>query len=150
MKVKVTPKEAIMREIDDMAKRWRDTLINSLAAVGEKCVNAARITSMKGRDYKNQTGNLRSSTGYIIVVDGKVEMWSGFGAVGGGTTGAKTGLDYAKSLATRHPKGVALIVVAGMNYAEYVAAKGYDVLDTSVALARKLVPEMLQRLNNMG
>ena len=143
----VTPKEAIIQEIEEQAERIREALICNLDAIGEECVNAARITAMKGRDYKDQTRNLRSSTGYVVVVNGEIVSGSSFEAIEGGMEGAQKGYDFAKRLAASHTNDIALIVVAGMEYAEYVAAKGYDVLDTAEIRAEELVNQLIQDLN---
>ena len=127
--------EAISAEIE----RERFKVIRQLSIIGEQCVNQARISERKGRDYKDQTGNLRASVGYVIVADGEIQELSGFE---GAREGAQTGMQYAQDLAAKHPTGFALIVVAGMNYAEYVAAKGYDVLDSAELLAEKLCKEL--------
>lgn len=71
---------------------------------------------------------------------------SSFDVVKEGVEGAKGGKEYAMKLVRDFPKGIVLIVVAGMNYASHVSAKGYDVLDSSELLAEKLVPQMLRKL----
>jgi len=63
-----------------------------------------------------------------------------------GKDGSSKGAAYVKSLARKFPQGICLIVVAGMNYASYVSAKGLDVLDSSELLAERLVPQMLKQL----
>lgn len=137
-----TIREEIEREMTKEYERMMQAVIYNLQVVGERCVNAARDTSLKGRDYTDQTGNLRSSTGYVLVVDGNIIAESSFGAVSGGTAGSAEGKSFAESLAANHPSGIALIVVAGMHYAEYVAARGYDVLDSAELLAEQLVREI--------
>ena len=64
----------------------------------------------------------------------------------GGGQGSSEGKAYVQTLVSKFPQGIALIVVAGMNYASYVSAKGYNVLDTAEVLAQRLVPQMLQQL----
>ena len=71
---------------------------------------------------------------------------SSFDTVKEGREGSRGGKEYAMQLVRDFPHGIVLIVVAGMNYASYVSAKGYDVLDGSELLADKLVPQMLQQL----
>jgi hypothetical protein len=51
-------------------------------------------------------------------------------------------------LVSKFPKGIVLIVDAGMHYASYVSAKGYDVIDSAELLAQQLVPEILKRLSS--
>lgn len=137
-----TPEDEIMRQIEEDAERWREALIMNLAVIGEKCVNEAR---MRG-SFKDQTGNLRSSTGYVLVVDGRIVTMSSFAPVSGGTDGSKDGKSYAERIARNYPSGITLIVVAGMHYAEYVAARGYDVLDSSELLAKQLMDKLMNDL----
>lgn len=114
----------------------------NLGYIAELVLNAARSTN----SYKDQTGNLRSSIGYVMVKDGRIVEESSFNVVNAGATGAKEGRDFAEQLARNFNTGYALIFVAGMNYAYYVSAKGYDVLDSAELLAKQVVPQILKRL----
>ena len=117
-------------------------LAYNLAAIGEQVLNVARLNG----SYRDQTGNLRSSIGYVVVIDGEVIQMSSFDAVKSGGNGARMGKQYVKRLIRKFPQGVVVLVAAGMKYASYVSAKGYDVLDSSELLADKLVPQMLEQL----
>lgn len=141
----LTPMSEIDRYTEQQLERLRLVVVRNLAYIGEKCVNAARSTD----SYKDQTGNLRSSIGYVIVEDGNIINMSDFAASDKGTdrvTGQNTGKSYIKELAAKFSQGYCLIVVAGMNYACYVSAKGLDVLDSSELLADSLVSKMLKEL----
>lgn len=155
---------------EDQVNRLLNAIIYNLGVIGEKVVNEARERG----SYTDRTGNLRSSTGYVIVVDGKIAQMSSFqairgqgenaqrvsfttkagkqvdywakGATGDGSQGKAEGESFARSLASRYPRGIVLIVVAGMNYASYVAAKGFNVLASSQLLADKLVDDLLRKL----
>lgn len=140
-----TPKSEIDDYIVKCTKRMTQAIIYNLKVIGEKVTNRARITAEKGRDFTDQTGNLRSSIGYVITVDGKVVMESSFNAVKNGGEGAEEGRLFAHRLAQQVPKGFCLIVVAGMNYAKYVAARGFDVLDSAELLAEKLTHQLLSK-----
>lgn len=158
MKAKLTiPMDAIMKQIEEDAERWKTALVRGLMVVGEKCVNHARMLPSLSRadkganrphqpNYIDDTGNLRSSIGYVLVMDGELVAESNFDVVGKGRQGSEDGRSYAERLALNHPTGIALIVVAGMHYAEYVAAKGYDVLDSSELLAEQLVKKLMDEL----
>ena len=137
-----TPPEQISRYIVEKVERLKTAIIYNLGFIGEQVLNAARSTN----SYKDQTGNLRSSLGYIISVDGDIVQMSDFQAVKEGIEGSKGGKEYALQLVQEFPNGIVLIVVAGMNYASYVSAKGYDVIDSAELLAEKLVPQMLSNL----
>lgn len=139
---RLTPTAEIDRYIAGRVEAIKRALVYNLCAVGEQVLNTARLTN----SYKDQTGNLRSSIGYVVAVDGEIVQMSSFDIVKEGGEGAKGGKAYAIQLVKDFPQGIVLIVVAGMNYASYVSAKGYDVLDSSELLADKLVPQMLQQL----
>lgn len=132
----------IGRMVEQKMQRIIDAAIYNLSYVGERVLNEARSSG----SYKDQTGNLRSSVGYVLVVDGKVVKSSSFETVKGGGQGSSEGRAYVQTLVSKFPQGIALIVVAGMNYASYVSAKGYNVLDTAEVLAQRLVPQMKQQL----
>ena len=141
----LTPKEEIERYVDEQVSRLRQVLLRNLAYIGEQCLNAARQTD----SYKDQTGNLRSSIGYVIVENGRIIKASNFAPSDKGTDkskGQKEGKAYAKKLAALFPSGITLLIVAGMNYAAYVSAKGYDVLDSSELKADLLTENMLKQL----
>lgn len=138
----LTPEGAISEFIGQQVERVTSALIYNLCAVGEQVLNQARSTN----SYKDQTGNLRSSIGYVVAVDGEVVQSSSFEVVKDGADGSMDGKSYALELVKQFPEGIVLIVVAGMNYASYVSAKGYDVLDSSEVLADRLVPEILKQL----
>lgn len=153
-----TLREDITREFDELAERVMQAIIFNLKAIGEKCVNEARnLPSLSRADeaakhphqpnYIDDTGSLRSSIGYVLVVDGQIVSESSFAVVGNGKQGSEEGRSFAESLVAEHPSGIALIVVAGKNYAEYVAAKGYDVLDSAELLAEQLVQKLANDLD---
>ena len=128
--------------LDEQIERIEQLIIYNLSYVGEQCLTEARNTN----SYKDQTGNLRSSIGYTIVKDGRVIRQSDFAVVRKGSEGKSEGEQFARSLASKFPEGIVLIVVAGMNYASYVSAKGYNVLDSAELLADRLVPSILKQL----
>nr|DAP49973.1 MAG TPA: hypothetical protein [Caudoviricetes sp.] len=139
---RITLPVAIDNYVTGRIEAIQKALAYNLAAIGEQVLNVARLNG----SYRDQTGNLRSSIGYVVVIDGEVIQMSSFDAVKSGGNGARMGKQYVKRLIRKFPQGVVLLVVAGMKYASYVSAKGYDVLDSSELLADKLVPQMLEQL----
>ncbi|MBQ3679816.1 MAG: hypothetical protein IJP79_07250 [Paludibacteraceae bacterium] len=139
-------KEFLAKVTAEEVERLKERLVYNLMAIGEETVNVARNSALKGKDYKDQTGNLRSSVGYVISIDGEIAEMSAFDVVKDGKEGSQSGRDYALQLISEFPEGICLIVVAGMNYAKFVAAKGYDVLDSSQLQAEQLIPQMLKDL----
>ena len=126
---------------EDVVKRQ----IRYLQYLGEMCLTEAR----NNKGYMMQTGALTSSTGYQVFVDG-VAIHSQFDAASGAESeaaarGVKTGQTLAEQIG-KDTKGVALVVVAGMNYAAYVEARGYNVLSSAEHLAERELPRMLEKL----
>lgn len=145
----LSPESVFGDFINEQVERTTNALVYNLCSIGERVLNAARSTN----SYKDQTGNLRSSLGYVVAIDGKVVQMSDFAPSDKKTektpdkvTGQREGKAYAQQLLDKFPTGIVLLVVAGMNYAAYVSAKGYDVLDSAELLAGQLIPEMLKQL----
>lgn len=132
----------LMKKFEILCRRTESRLIFNLQKIGEDVVSHAR----QSHTYTDRTGNLTSSMGYALVVDGRIRASSGFEVVRDGAEGVAEGQAYAKELANQHPQGIVLIVVAGRQYASYVADRGFDVLDGAETLAGRLVPQMLARL----
>lgn len=139
-----TPQSKIDKYIKQQLIRQERALLNTLMYVGQQCVNTARTNG----SYTDQTGNLRSSIGYVVAVDGKVIGGSSFDVVKGGADGGSTGKACATEIVSHYPKSTVLIVVAGMHYAEYVAATGRDVLASAELKAQELIPKLLKQLEN--
>ena len=136
------PKSTIEQMAAKIVANLERAIEYNLRVIGEKCINEARSAG----SYLDQTGNLRSSVGYVIVRDGEIISKSTFPVVKNGSEGSKEGLQYAKSLAAEAPKGYCLIVVAGMKYARYVEARGRNVLQTSEQLAQAEAEKLLRKL----
>lgn len=111
--------------------------------LGEMCVNHARNVP-QDQGFQDQTGNLRSSIGYMVFVDG-VALHQMFEQVKEGSEGAKAGEALAQKVGSEQ-KGVCLVVTAGMNYAIYLEAKGRDVITSAEHLAERELPRMLEKL----
>lgn len=132
----------LSRLAESTAKAVEDALVYNFSYVGERCVAEART----GHGYTDRTGNLTSSMGYVVVNDGQIVYESAFSKTMAGKEGSDAGRQFARSLASQHPEGIVLIVVAGMNYARYVADKGFNVLDSAEILADRLVPSIMEQL----
>jgi hypothetical protein len=109
----ITPREAIQKAIEEKVKNAREAIIERLLEAGEECINIARTS----HTYTDQTGNLTSSIGYVVIVDGQIVHKSDFTVVKNGFEGSASGKEYAESMSSMYPKGVVLVVVAGKNYA---------------------------------
>jgi hypothetical protein len=109
-----------------------DSIIRLLRFSGEEFVkNARNAVNIDGAfpkgDYTDRTNALRSSIGFVVMKDGEL-LYDGFEGDN------PTGVQAAKDAVSRVPKGdYQLIGVAGMDYASYLEAMGYNVI-TSQAL----------------
>ncbi len=112
-------------------------LIQLFAYVGEEFVNLAR-NKKPPQSFTDRTGNLRSSIGYVVALDGEVKIGD-FEGTGEGKARAK---ELVKEVLSDSSTGIVLIGVAGMQYASYVESKGYDVISGSVPKASKILKEL--------
>jgi hypothetical protein len=106
--------------------------------------------------YRDITGNLRSSIGFVVYRDGeevycyfqaepvpqgtlqeeyqyetKEGIKTGFREVetgGDGEAGKKSGQEIAEEIAKKFPNGIAAVIVAGMDYSLWVESRGDDVI----------------------
>lgn len=148
--------------LDELERQIEKTYMERLADAGEKAVHESILRG----NYQNQTGNLRSSIGYVIAYNGKILREGGFykirgkgensqkvefttkdgkrvsfwakGQFGDGSEGSRIGVEFARSL-VRETTGYAFFLVAGMEYASYVSSKGYDVIDSGTLLLWRLI-----------
>lgn len=132
----ITTDAEIDRQLEEYVAQAKYIIARRLRRIGEEVVNEMR---MKGT-YQDQTGNLRSSTGYVVVMDGKIVEMSAFETVKQGADGSKQGKAFVKELASKFPTDTVLIVVAGMDYAYYVQNKHErDVTISGELLANELL-----------
>lgn len=137
-------------QINDWIDIFRDAaekkIEEALQYAGESALSEAKLSG----SYTDQTGNLRSSIGYMIlkngiVIDGLFEEASS-------GTDRKTGLSKGKALAdelrTQFSEGYVLVVVAGMEYAVYVEAMGLDVLTFTEAKTKGLLSNLIKGVVN--
>lgn len=122
---------ASVLEIVDMIL---DKMTQSLIYAAEKGLNRARVVGPLDGSYRDRTGNLRSSIGYVVFKDSKEAIEAGFlpteKGSEKGTVGQKEGRQTLKRLKTRYGTGYSIIMVAGMDYSGLVEAN-YDVLSSA-------------------
>lgn len=138
----VTPKSKIDAYIEHYRDNAKQAIINTFSYVGESCIREAR----ENGSYMDQTGNLRSSIGYAVVVDGQIVQTKISAQVMNGVDGKGAATAFLSRLSSEYPSGIYLIVVAGMNYASYVEERGKNVLTSAELLAERLVPQLLEQI----
>lgn len=140
-----TPEEAFKRMMLVIPQVIHNEIIRAFAYLGEECI--IKIRDRAGEDsWFDQTGNLRSSIGYAIYAEGRKVIESAFQQVGNGTQGASAGRKLIDELADKYSETYALVIVAGMDYAEYVEAMdGKDVLATTELWAKQKINDSLAK-----
>ena len=135
MAVKWTNKNDLDREFKQLEIRYNQRAVDWLCLLGEKMVKYAREDKSEARHYKDQTGNLRNSIGYIVVHNGRVVQTAFNGntpsvtKLGDPAKAHQEGLNHAQSIvSTLSSDKTYLVLTAGMDYAIAVEAKGYDVI----------------------
>jgi len=131
----------IRKVIAEKKKAIEQAILSRLQRVAERFVSNARTFG----NYKDQTGNLRSSIGYVILKDGK-QLSSSF--EGSQPAGRAKAQEAIKASGAYGARGFVLIVVAGMEYAAAVESKGYDVLTASSILAKDQLEKAMQELKD--
>jgi hypothetical protein len=138
------------------------TVIERFNRLGEELVKYAKIqhaSSGHPENYLDQSGNLTSSMGYVVVKDREVVYSSGFETHPPSAewlrknknrmielNGKQVGADFAAELAKQITQTYALIIVAGMNYAAYVEDMGYNVLIPAELKSKTDFPAMMNEM----
>lgn len=147
MGIRMTTKlDEIHKVLMKEANRVERLTIRALSYLGEQCVS--RVRDREGnKSWYDQSRNLRSSVGYVIAYNGNIIQYSDFNQIKQGSEGVSVGKNLAKELVRRYPNDYVLVIVAGMNYAEYVERKdNKDVLASTELWAMDQVPKMLEKL----
>ena len=138
----VTPMGMVQARIREEIEKREQAIVSAFSYVGEACIREARSNGT----YRDRTGNLRSSIGYVVIKNGSVLYRGGFERVLSGAQGAQDGNAFVNQLIAEHGKGIALIVVAGMKYASRVEAMNYNVITSAELLAERMVPRIMKEL----
>lgn len=144
----MNPVEFVTMVLKEAETIIHEEILAALTRLGEECV--ARIRTRSNHEsWIDRTGNLRSSIGYAIFDYGQEVISSAFDAVaapeGDGRSGSARGQEYIRELANRYSDTYALVVVAGMDYAEYVEAiESKDVLASTEVWAKQKVDSYLE------
>ena len=141
----VTPHDALDKFFQKCFEIIKSEIFNALAKLGEECVRRVRDRSQDDSWY-DHTANLRSSIGYAIFDYGVKQIESAFDIVKGGSLGSSEGRKMVAELAREYANTFALVVIAGMNYADKVEAiESKDVLESTRIWAEAEVNERMKR-----
>lgn len=145
----ITPPQNMSQDIEDALRKRLANELNAMVyrlyEIGLSAVNAIRQNHV----YQDQTGNLTSSVGCAVVVEGEIMQISDFESIKPtGAQGSQDGKAYIQSLASQFPTGITLIVVAGMNYAAYVERRGIGGMTGGELFAKQAVEDLLLELQD--
>jgi hypothetical protein len=144
-KINIFNANEVKKYIKDEVDRANIAYLNELDRMAMKVVTAIRDGKPVSY-WDDHTGNLRSSIGYVILHDGK-KLSENFKVVNGrGEEGMAKAKSFAQQLTLQYPSGIVILIVAGMDYAEYVErVKSRTVLEGGKLLAKKLIKEIEQK-----
>jgi hypothetical protein len=130
--------------IQQRTEEWFNALLETFREQGREFTARARSKNKDGKVFNNITYNLRSSIGYCLLYEKKV-VETYFPSIIGGTEGEEVGRELAERLAIYgdYGDGIVLVLVAGENYASFVQAKGYDVIDSSTSAFSEELKKLL-------
>lgn len=139
----ITPqfgKGAVAKQVQAFRERLDKAIIFRLSYLGESLAKYAK----DHHTYTDRTGNLTNSIAYAVCRDNEIVTFGGDNQPGEGAETAQRVLqEYAATLNHSY----SLIIVAGMNYAAYVEAKGYNVILPAELRAKSEFPEVMRKLS---
>lgn len=128
--------EAKLTGLDELKGLIQSNVKEAMIEAGEEAVQVQKDSNIsQKKTYQNHTFDLRNAPGYAVTIDGK-EVARNVPADGEhGEAEAKTN----KTLDKADKSGTWLIIADGMPYASFVSSKGYDVLDSGLLYAHKVL-----------
>lgn len=145
MSIKLTfPSDLITGRVKALQERIEKATFKELQEMGEKLVTYAK----NQHNYKDQSGNLTNSIGYAIIKRQEGVIFSSMDYVQGFPEAVDATQEAMREFAKQIGSSYALIIVAGMNYAEYVEAKGYNVILPAELKAKTDFPKVIEKIKN--
>lgn len=127
----------IAAQVAAFQKRVEQAAIFLLKYLGEELVKYAK----EKHNYTDRTGNLTNSIGYAVVRNKEIVI-----GPDNSDTGQEAALQAALKMIAKLPDCIALVIVAGMTYAAYVEAKGYNVILPAELKAQTDFPREMKKL----
>lgn len=134
MAIKWTNEKEVNEQFKKFEEHYNRKAVEWMCRLGEQVVKYAK----ENGNYTDHTANLRNSIGYIVIQSGKVVSESFTGgstpkeAGGNPSMAQEAGRRYALQIADEYNNDKTYLVwVAGMEYAAYVEAKNFDVIQGS-------------------
>jgi len=143
-------KDYIRKELAKQRQAIVSDLVRIAAREGEKFLSDARSSlnidgaAFPQGDYTDRTGNLRSSIGYAVLVDGEVIV----SKIPNTAEGISAFTNILESLPWA--RGIVFVGLAGMNYASYLEAMGYNVISSQWDVAMVDLSAALKKYETMA
>lgn len=129
----------IPEAVREFQERVENATVYYFYYMGEKLSKYAK----EMHSYTDRTGNLTNSIGYAVVKGGKI---INTGGMMGSSKAKAASLQVLQEMMDRINHQFALIIIAGMEYASYVEAKGYNVIMPAELKAKAEMPAVIQRI----
>lgn len=129
----------IQAQVKAFEERLEQAAIFMMQYLGEDLAKYAKDM----HNYTDRTGNLTNSIGYAVARGNQIVFYGGPESGGAGNDAA---LQVAMKMIETLPNRLSLVIVAGMNYAAYVEAKGYNVILPAELKAKTDFPQAMQKL----
>ena len=126
----------MQREIE---RQSLEKAVKAFEYIGETLIAHARDNV----GFTDQTGNLRSSIGYVLFVNGRIHKSNYTGTSEGNAEGKQLALEVKANIPNQP---IVLVCTAGMNYAYSVETKGYNVLAATENYAQGVTQQLLRQL----
>ncbi|WP_195360691.1 hypothetical protein [Phocaeicola massiliensis] len=128
--------------LDELERQIEDVYFNRLIEIGREAIRIAHNasgTKEYPRIYQNHTWNLRNAPGFCVVRNGKIIALEVYGK--GSNMEAVQNTTYYLQYHSKEEDG--LYLADGMNYASFVQSKGFDVLDSAIQYAKRMVKKKI-------
>lgn len=124
--------------LDELEKQIEDAYFNKLIEIGRDAIHVAynaQGSSKYPKVYKNHTWRLRNAPGFCVVKDGKIIALEVYGE----GTNMEAVQKTTYYLRYHEKNGDGLYLADGMEYASFVQSKGFDVMDSAILYAKRMI-----------
>lgn len=116
MPLKLKNQLQLQKQLIAAGQRIQEALIYRLEALIAELQNHAKLNA----GYQDQTSNLKSSIGGVLLKDGQPVSYATFVKEGTADTGDAIGEEFLNEMVKKVGSGFVILMVAGMEYATYV------------------------------
>ena len=144
----ITNSKEFEKQLDAAVEQIVVTVQEAFVKIAGKTVSFV-INRPMSESWYDDSGNLRSSIGYVVARNDEVVKIGGFKQVLQGSEGVLKGREAALNLASQYPDTLVMIIVAGMDYADYVEAiESKDVLASAKGYVERQFEAYARKFNS--